>query len=218
MRAKWRAIIGRHQATQSPAERSKLFHNQLVSDSEPRRAMGRYLVRIEGSGVQIPSAPPRGLHVSVRPIFTFASDILAPFSQVSPKREDLTEFLQVRLSVRFSGSQLRSHCSGGQVAEFRYGWGFAPWLRRRRHLLRPPGRLPGQRPAQALRRALARGALARRHAASLTPGSCAGTGRDCGTHDGGTGPGGRCVYGLADRAGLREGKRCLLLSAIVLAP
>jgi len=26
------------------------------------------------------------------------------------------------------------------------------------------------------------------------------------------------VCGLADRAGLREGKRCLLLSAIVLAP
>src|SRR6266581_7607617 len=28
-----------------------------------------------GSGVQIPSAPPRGLHVSVGPIFTFGSDI-----------------------------------------------------------------------------------------------------------------------------------------------
>ena len=34
-------------------------------------------------------------------------------------------------------------------------WGCAPWLRRRWHLLRPPGRLPGQRPQQDLRRALA---------------------------------------------------------------
>jgi hypothetical protein len=43
---------------------------------------------------------------------------------------------------------------------YRYGWGFAPWLRRRRHLLRSPGRLPGQRPSQDLHRALARGGLA----------------------------------------------------------
>src|SRR5262249_61078395 len=45
-----------------------------------------------------------------------------------------------------------------------------------------------------------------RLAASLTPGSCAGTGRDCGTHDGGTGPGGCCGWGLADRGDLREGE------------
>jgi hypothetical protein len=42
------------------------------------------------------------------------------------------------------------------------------------------------------------------HAASLTPVSCAGTGRDCEPHDDGTGPGGCCMCGLADRAGLRE--------------
>ena len=36
-----------------------------------------------------------------------------------------------------------SHC-GSQVVGFGYGWGFAPRLRRRRHLLRSPGRLPGQ--------------------------------------------------------------------------
>jgi hypothetical protein len=58
----------------------------------------------------------------------------------------------------------------------------------------------------------------RRHAACLTPGPCAGTGRDCGTHDDGTGPGGCWMCGLADRASLREGKRCLLLSATALAP
>jgi hypothetical protein len=38
------------------------------------------------------------------------------------------------------------------------------------------------------------------------------------THDDGTGPGGCCMCGLADRAGLREGKRCLLPSATALAP
>ena len=45
-----------------------------------------------------------------------------------------TEFLQVRWPVRVSGSRLGSHC-GSQVVDFGYGWGFAPWLRRRRHLL-----------------------------------------------------------------------------------
>jgi len=32
--AKWGATIGRHQATYSPAERSRLFHDQLYSDSQ----------------------------------------------------------------------------------------------------------------------------------------------------------------------------------------
>ncbi len=49
-----------------------------------------------------------------------------------------------------------------QVVELWYGWGFAPRLRRRRHLLRPPGRLPGQRPPQDLFRALAWGGLGNR--------------------------------------------------------
>jgi hypothetical protein len=38
-----------------------------------------------------------------------------------------TEFFQVRWPVRFFGSGLGSQC-GSQVVEFRYGWGFAPWL------------------------------------------------------------------------------------------
>jgi hypothetical protein len=79
------------------------------------------------------------------------------------------EFLKVRWPVRFSGSRLGSHC-GSQDVDFGYSWGFAPWLRRRRHLLRPPGRLPGQRPPQDLRRVLARRGLARlRHRREAAP-------------------------------------------------
>jgi len=56
---------------------------------------------------------------------------------------------------------LGAHC-GSQVVDLRYGWGLTPWrLRRRRHLLRSPGGLPGQRSSQGLFRALAQGGLAR---------------------------------------------------------
>jgi hypothetical protein len=50
-----------------------------------------------------------------------------------------------------------------QVVGFGYGWGFAPRLRRRRHLLRSPGGLPRQRASQDLFRALARGFARFRH-------------------------------------------------------
>ncbi len=80
---------------------------------------------------------------------------------------------QVLGAVAQSGSAPRSHRGGqgfkspqlhpktaGQAScsslRCRYGWGFGPWLRRRRHLLRPPGGLPGQRPSRDLFRALAR--------------------------------------------------------------
>jgi hypothetical protein len=52
--------------------------------------------------------------------------------------------LQVRLPVRVFVPRRGSHY-GSQVVHLRYGWGFVPWLRRRRHLLRSPGGLPGSR-------------------------------------------------------------------------
>jgi hypothetical protein len=49
---------------------------------------------------------------------------------------------------------------GSQVVAFMYGWGSAPWLRRGRHLLRPPGRLPRQRASPDVCWPLARSGVA----------------------------------------------------------
>ena len=55
-----------------------------------------------------------------------------------------TEISQVRRLVRFLALGWKPLWS--QVVDLLYGWGFAPWLRRRRYLLRPPGPTAGTAP------------------------------------------------------------------------
>ncbi len=52
MGAKWGAIIRRHETIHGPAERSRLVHDQLYSDSQPCRASVRISFASRESVVQ----------------------------------------------------------------------------------------------------------------------------------------------------------------------
>ena len=69
--AKWGAIIDRCRATRSATGRSKVLIYLVLCGSGPRWPMAESSMTWRGSGVRIPSAPPRGLHVSVGAVFTF---------------------------------------------------------------------------------------------------------------------------------------------------
>jgi hypothetical protein len=83
--AKWGAIISRHRATPSVLESSIMTCYLVTCRTEPHWPTLGISMAWRGSGVRIPSAPPRGLHVSVGPIFTFASDIVLAWLRLPPR-------------------------------------------------------------------------------------------------------------------------------------
>ncbi len=77
MGAKSGANVARRQATRDGIQPASLQVNGPPGHARRLLAMAGMCMACKRSGVRIPIAPPRGLHVSPVSMFTFGSDILS---------------------------------------------------------------------------------------------------------------------------------------------